>query len=324
MTTETIETNATVSNLETVEINEVDIVQALTVLPEQKTALDVFKNENNEAEIILSRVKDHFSSLVFDMNTAKGRAECRAQAALIRKIKAKMEEIGKAEAAELKLLPKKVDTTRNFFKDKFEELAIAVRAPLTAYEAEEERKKAEEKAKKEAEELKKEIERCHEEALQMNELFDLKREQERVKAEQDKKAAEEKLQREAEDKARAEAKYQADLKIQEAENDKLRAQQKAAETERKTQEAIDEANKKAQAEIARLKKEQEDAENARLAKEKAEKEAEDARKANEDHRRTINRAAVVSLEDQGLDYDTAVKILKAIVKGEVAHVTVNY
>ncbi|MFN7073813.1 hypothetical protein ACK4QV_19760, partial [Proteus mirabilis] len=113
---------------------------------------------------------------------------------------------GKAVVDKLKELPKKVDASRKIFRDELDALSTEIRKPLTEWEAQE-------KAREEAEALKKQIEVDHEEALQMNELFDLSKAEEELK----RIAREQELKRQAADQARLEAERKAQQDLEAAE-----------------------------------------------------------------------------------------------------------
>ena len=51
---------------------------------------------------------------------------------------------------------------------------------------------------------------------------------------------------------------------------------------------------------------------------------EEARKANIEHQRTINRKVVEILQSAGLDKEKSIDVLKAIIKANSAYITINY
>ena len=176
------------------------------VVIEQATALDLFTAPEK-----VNQMLEHIKSLA--------------------QTKTYIDKEGKAVVDKLKELPKKVDASRKIFRDELDALSTDIRKPLTEWEAQE-------KAREEAEALKKQIEVDHEEALQMNELFDLR------KAEEERKriAREEEMKRQAAEQARLEAERKAQQEIEAA----ARREREAKEAEKREKEkALRRARKRA-------------------------------------------------------------------------------
>lgn len=106
------------------------------------------------------------------------------------------------------------------------------------------------------------------------------------------------------------------------------AEEKAAREQerikREAQEAIEKANQ--DAEYARQKAEFAAAEERKkIEREQEEKRlADEARAANQEHRKAINRDVLASLQSLGVDDATARAVITAIVKGEVKHLFIQY
>ncbi|EOV2303344.1 hypothetical protein ACODNE_004608, partial [Yersinia enterocolitica] len=260
--------------------------------------------------------------------------------------------------AELKARPALIDANRRKFRDEMDKIAVAIRKPVTDWEAEQERLAAEAAYAamwQEAHEMDARItaeraankESDHEMALLMNDAFD--------RAQADKKAEDERLQKERDDRIAAEAaakvkrdadlaaqqereasaRREAELKLQaeQAERDRvalvLKAEQDKkdaiAKAEREKQEAIAAEQRKAQEEADRIKREAQQKEDARLAEEKRVADEAAARAANEAHRKTVGTAVVNGLiEHAGLTREQAIVTLCAIKDSKIPHTNIHY
>lgn len=197
-----------------------------------------------------------------------------------------------------------------------------------------------------AAELARRVESDHEVALLMNDKFDRDVADAKAEAERQQKAHEEELkrqaveqaQREAEEKIQREreaaAKREADLKAQaeqdkrdreaadrKAEQDRIDA---AAKAEREKQEAIAAEQLKAKLEAERIQREAKQKEDDRLAEDKRIADEAAARAANVEHKRAINQQAVADLVAAGIAEGCAVQCVKAIAKGQVSAIQINY
>lgn len=138
----------------------------------------------------------------------------------------------------------------------------------------------------------------------------------------------ERIEREAEERARvaAEAKAKADQEAAQRREIEARMAQERAEREAeaaKQREAQAKADAAAQAE--RAAQAAAEAERQRIADEQAAAEAEKAaREADQEHRASINRAALSDLMAADLDEATAKRALIAIITGKVRHVGIRY
>ncbi|HCB1932624.1 TPA: cell envelope biogenesis protein TolA [Proteus mirabilis] len=308
------------------------------VVIEQATALDLFtapEKVNQMLEHIKSLAEEERKELDSDFSVAKNRKAFASLAYKVAQTKTYIDKEGKAVVDKLKELPKKVDASRKIFRDELDALSIDIRKPLTEWEAQE-------KAREEAEALKKQIEVDHEEALQMNELFDLR------KAEEERKriAREEEMKRQAAEQARLEAERKAQQEIEAAAKREREAKEAAERAEREKQEAIQRAEqaakeakekaerdaKEAQERAEREKqlaieaerKKAQEAEQARLAEEERKRQEEAKRQADKEHRRKYNQETLQALVSNGFDEKLATEFIKLVASKQIPHMTMNY
>ncbi|WP_368890407.1 cell envelope biogenesis protein TolA [Morganella morganii] len=308
------------------------------VVIEPATALDLF-TAPDKVQVLLSGIREKAraeqAQLDTDLSKAKNRDAIKSLAYKVTQSKTYIDKAGKAVVDELKELPKKVDASRKQCRDELDALSEEIRKPVTDWEDAE-------KARVAAEELARQIERDHEEALQMNELHDLRKaEEERKRIEHEneiKRQAAEQARIEAEQKAQRDREA-AELKAkQEREAAELKARQEveaAAKREREAREAQERAEREKQEAIAKAEREKlaaveaerrkaEEAERARLAEIERQKQEELKRQANKEHQRQFNREALQALIAAGFDDSTATKFLELVIKGEVPHLSMNY
>lgn len=308
------------------------------VVIEQATALDLFtapEKVNQMLEHIKSLAEEERKELDSDFSVAKNRKAFASLAYKVAQTKTYIDKEGKAVVDKLKELPKKVDASRKIFRDELDALSTDIRKPLTEWEAQE-------KAREEAEALKKQIEVDHEEALQMNELFDLR------KAEEERKriAREEEMKRKAAEQARLEAERKAQQEIEAAARREREAKEAAERAEREKQEAIQraeqaakEAKEKAerdakeaqeraerekQLSIEAERKKAQEAEQARLAEEERKRQEEAKRQADKEHRRKYNQETLQALVSNGFDEKLATEFIKLVASKQIPHMTMNY
>ncbi|HHJ1229937.1 TPA: cell envelope biogenesis protein TolA [Proteus mirabilis] len=308
------------------------------VVIEQATALDLFtapEKVNQMLEHIKSLAEEERKELDSDFSVAKNRKAFASLAYKVAQTKTYIDKEGKAVVDKLKELPKKVDASRKIFRDELDALSTDIRKPLTEWEAQE-------KAREEAEALKKQIEVDHEEALQMNELFDLR------KAEEERKriAREEEMKRQAAEQARLEAERKAQQEIEAAARREREAKEAAERAEREKQEAIQraeqavkeakekaerdakEAHERAEREkqlaIEAERKKAQEAEQARLAEEERKRQEEAKRQADKEHRRKYNQETLQALVSNGFDEKLATEFIKLVASNKIPHMTMNY
>ncbi|WVJ25704.1 cell envelope biogenesis protein TolA [Proteus mirabilis] len=290
---------------------------------------------NQMLEHIKSLAEEERKELDSDFSVAKNRKAFASLAYKVAQTKTYIDKEGKAVVDKLKELPKKVDANRKIFRDELDALSTDIRKPLTEWEAQE-------KAREEAEALKKQIEVDHEEALQMNELFDLR------KAEEERKriAREEEMKRQAAEQARLEAERKAQQEIEAAARREREAKEAAERAEREKQEAIQRAEqaakeakekaerdaKEAQERAEREKqlaieaerKKVQEAEQARLAEEERKRQEEAKRQADKEHRRKYNQETLQALVSHGFDEKLATEFIKLVASNKIPHMTMNY
>ncbi|HHH1797812.1 TPA: hypothetical protein ACPZFV_004344 [Yersinia enterocolitica] len=331
---------------------------ALVTLPAEKVDLEVALLNDKFIDELIDNVRKTAGSVVGDLKTTKGRGVYITMADQVRKSKTAFEVRAKELVAELKARPALIDANRRKFRDEMDKIAVAIRKPVTDWEAEQERLAAEAAYAamwQEAHEMDARItaeraankESDHEMALLMNDAFD--------RAQADKKAEDERLQKERDDRIAAEAaakvkrdadlaaqqereasaRREAELKLQaeQAERDRvalvLKAEQDKkdaiAKAEREKQEAIAAEQRKAQEEADRIKREAQQKEDARLAEEKRVADEAAARAANEAHRKTVGTAVVNGLiEHAGLTREQAIVTLCAIKDSKIPHTNIHY
>ncbi|EKQ1113554.1 cell envelope biogenesis protein TolA [Morganella morganii] len=308
------------------------------VVIEPATALDLF-TAPDKVQVLLSGIREKTLAeqalLDTDLSKAKNRDAIKSLAYKVTQSKTYIDKAGKAVVDELKELPKKVDASRKQCRDELDALSEEIRQPVTAWEDAE-------KARVAAEELVKQIERDHEEALQMNELHDLRKaEEERKRIEHEneiKRQAAEQARIEAEQKAQRDREA-AELKAkQEREAAELKARQEveaAAKREREAREAQERAEREKQEAIAKAEREKlaaveaerrkaEEDERARLAEIERQKQEELKRQADTVHRAKVNNQAMQDLIAAGIPEDCAKACIIAIAKGSVSSVKINY
>lgn len=308
------------------------------VVIEQATALDLFtapEKVNQMLEHIKSLAEEERKELDSDFSVVKNRKAFASLAYKVAQTKTYIEKEGKAVVYKLKELPKKVDANRKIFRDELDALSTDIRKPLTEWEEQE-------KAREEAEALKKQIEVDHEEALQMNELFDLR------KAEEERKriAREEEMKRQAAEQARLEAERKARQEIEaaarrereakeaaeRAEREKQEAIQRAEQAakeakekaERDAKEALERAEREKQLAIESERKKAREAEQVRLAEEERKRQEEAKRQADKEHQKTVNNKAMQDLIDAGIPEECAKNCIIAIAKNLVSNVKIHY
>lgn len=309
------------------------------VVIEQATALDLFtapEKVNQMLAHIKTLAEEERKELDSDLSVAKNRKAFASLAYKVTQTKTAIDKAGKLVVDDLKELPKKVDAARKLFRDELDTLSDDIRKPLTEYELEE-------KAREEAEALKKQVEIDHEEALQMNELFDLRKAEE----ERQRIAREEELKRQAAEQARLEAERKAQQEIEAAAQREREAKEAQERAEREKHEAIQHAEQKAkeakekaerdakeaqeraerekQAAIEAERKKAIEAEQARLAEEQRKHQEDAKRQADIEHQRTFNREAVSDLVENGFfNEEMAIEFIKLVKKNKIRHITINY
>lgn len=304
---------------------------------ESVNALEVFTG--GKLDDLLRRIREEATSLVPNLKTVAGRKEIASIAYKVSQSKTAIDAAGKALVADLKKQTGDIDSARKKARDTLDALRDEVRQPLTDWEAEQERIErerieAEERAKAEAEAARlaeiarrEEEIRAREEAVRAAEAAEQKRvADEKAKLEQQEREA--RLQAEAAENAKREAAAAVERAEREAREATDRAAREAAEAEQRAKDAAARAEReKAEAVAAAERRAQEEADRAereRQAQADAQRKADEARAADVEHRRSINRAAVAALVALGIEDETAAAVITAIVQGKVPAVAIRY
>lgn len=304
---------------------------------ESVNAVEVFTGGG--LDDLLARIRAEAVTLVPNVKTVAGRKEIASIAYKVSRSKTAIDDAGKALVADLKKQTGDIDSARKKARDTLDALRDEVRKPLTDWEAEQERiererVEAEERARAAAEEArlaelarKEEEIRAREEAVRAAE----EAERQRVAAEQaerERVEREARLQAEAAENAKREAAAAVERAEREAREATERAAREAAEAEQRAKDAAERAEReKAEAVAAAERRAQEEAERAereRQAQADAQRKADEARAADVEHRRSINRAAMAALIAHGISEDDAATVITAIVQGKVPAVAIRY
>lgn len=274
------------------------------IVIEKKDAMAVFTNRELITPLLLKI--EEAAKIDEDVTTEKGRKAIASMAYKVAQSKSYIEGHGKELAAELKEIPKLVDSNRKYAKDFLDDLRDRVRKPLDDWEA-----------AKAAEELKAKIEEDHEMALLIHRDWTEKAAAEAERIAQERIELERKMREAAElaakEKAEADAKaaiIAAETRALDAERAALKAQELAKlEIERERLKALEDAQRKV-------------SEEKRLI---AERDAAEERiKQNKEHRRSIHCTARDSLVSFGIQEDVATALVIAIAKDEISCLRVVY
>lgn len=304
---------------------------------ESVNAVEVFTGGG--LDDLLARIRAEAVTLVPNVKTVAGRKEIASIAYKVSRSKTAIDDAGKALVADLKKQTGDIDSARKKARDTLDALRDEVRKPLTDWEEEQarierERAEAEERARSEAEAARlAEIARKEEEIRAREEAVRAAEEAERQRvaaeqAERERVEREARLQAEAAENAKREAAAAVERAEREAREATERAAREAAEAEQRAKDAAEKAEReKAEAVAAAERRAQEEAERAereRQAQADAQRKADEARAADVEHRRSINRAAMAALIAQGISEDDAATVITAIVQGKVPAVAIRY
>ena len=307
------------------------------LISQKVTAVQLFTEKGLDP--VLKQIKAEIDKFTPNIETAKGRKEIISFARKIASSKVFIDKAGKELNADIKAKAKLIDTERKRARDTLDKWRDEVRKPVTEFE--------------EAERIKIEKERLleifnmdHEEALEMDDLFNREKalalkeaeiakvEEEKRQKDEDERLAKEQLERDERLKKEAaeKARRDAEAKIQHEKDEKERIKreaQEAAEIAKRDKIAAEE-RAKLEKEIAiqkakdGAKAEAQKKEQQRLAQEKAEKEAAEKKAANKRHQANINNKILDAFNTLEIPKDTAKKIVIAVCQGNIPHMTINY
>jgi len=311
---------------------------------EKITALEVFNT--GYAETLVGAIEAEVRSFIPDLKTDKSRKEIASLSAKVSKSKVLLDGLGKNLVAAEKEKLKLVDSERKMIRDRLDALRDEARKPLTEWENAEKAKIESERVAKEMLEAyeqalveddlinrQKEIERKEEEYRQHEADKLAKEEAERVKAERielDKEIAAKAVEDEKKkaDELWAKEKAEAEQKIIDAkaavELERLKAKEAAEKAETDKLEAIKAAEQKAADNAKAVERERQAAADKEKAEVAAVAAAASKKAANKKHQATINNGILSKLEAIGVDNETAKKLITAIVKKEIANLSINY
>ena len=283
---------------------------------------------SQDIDTCLKAIEDDAINFVGDSTTAAGRKAIIAKAASVASAKVIIDNVGKMLNEERKRLTDIVNADRKKARDFLDDLKVKVRKPVTEWEAAEEKRI-------ESERLAVEIEMDWESALSEDDLFDRQKEVERKEAElaaiEEEKLAKEraeqeekerieyeaKIAKEAKERAEREAEEKIEAEKQRVIDEKNRAKEAADRAERDKKEALERAEREKQEAIELAKREEQErvAEEKRIADKKAKHHA---------HRTKINREALESFIENGIEEKQAKEIITMIAHGKIKNITLNY
>ena len=342
----------------TKEIKALTVTQDYAVTVTMKEGLTAFFADGKNLDELYAGIEKTARGLVADPLTKEGASQIKGCARQLASLKKKIDDIGKDVVAELKDLPKKIDANRKKFRDSMEALQDDIRRPVTEIENREDEIEGIKNthvrlAGANFDQLKAEID-----AIRAIPLTEDKWHESLEKAtaaiEGEAKALA--LLMDAALKREAEARELEELRKKREEAERIIREQKIKEeAERKARE---EAEAKAAAENARLKREKEEAERRAAEAEKAAREARENANAAApqpapatmtktlspatasrpsawtQEQKDVNNAVVAAIAailpqhlagftDKG--YELAAKaVVKAVLTGKIAHLKVEY
>jgi colicin import membrane protein len=330
---------------------------------EQNVIVQAFNGEGG-IQAIVEQIKSQIGSIVPDVSTAKGRKEIASLAHKVAKTKTAIDAEGKKLKEQYTVITNKIDADRKYARDSLDAERDRIRQPLTDWEnAEKERVQKHladiekikdfahpsvisemtaeriadqirmlevleicplfEEYEQEAKLAKFETLEALRTALVAREKYEAEQAEleafeqaERIRWQKD---HDERIAREATEKAQREAEEKARLEAERVQREKLEAEQREARLKAEKEAAELRAVQAAENERKRIKAEQ-------FAKAEADRKAEEARLANVEHRRVINREAFDAIQALCLGIPEAQikELIGAIAKNQVPHVSIKY
>lgn len=296
-------------------------------------------------DIVLEYIREQVGDVVSDVSTAKGRTEIKSNAYKIARSKTILDDAGKAYAAELKAKVKGIDGNRRTLRESLDQMRDEIRKPVDDWEAKEKERTDEISSNinqlvfagqsegtshalgkilatvKDTEITEADFgDRQGDAAIQKDiAVSNLERAIEVAKKTEDdakeltrlrQQTAEQEAQqrlRDAEDAARKEAEEVAQARVDQAEKEASDALEAAERAKEEAAEAIETARKETEAKELRIKEEA------------------DARAADVEHRRKVNKAAVDALVEWGSMFEGQARdVVTLIAAGRIPNVTINY
>lgn len=305
----------------------------LTVI-ENTNAIDVFKDAGS-IDSLVQQARDFVDGFEHDLSTQAGRKRTASLAAKVASYKVKLDELGKDLVADWKSKSKAVDTGRKQLRDALDELKLEARKPLTEWEAEQAQIEAENQARIKAEELAKEVNVAQELALLMDAEFNRKQAEEKQRIEQQRIKYEENLKHQAAEQERMRVESEARMREESIRQDKQLAEQRELHAKQLAEQAeqrriVAEKQAALNAELAEKRRldDIEQTKQQEITRQKQEAERQELerrqREADIENQAKVNNEIASSLLNAGITLDQAKLITKALAKGLVPHVVVNY
>ncbi len=259
--------------------------------------------------------------IVPDLTTEEGRKLIASTAYKVARSKTAIDAVGKGMVEDWKKQAKVIDGLRKHSWDTLETLQADVRKPLTEWETEQ--KRIEQEAI-EAARIRREAEIAEREAKVAA--------AEKAEADRLAKIESDRLQAERDETIRADAERAAAAKIEQARQDAIDAEARREREAVAAQQAAHDAAIKAEADKAEAVRRAEALaaqqaaarEQARLAVEAEQREADEKRAANVKHRAAINRKALAALVENNVDEAEGKRILGLIANGKIPAVSIAY
>ncbi|NOU05330.1 MAG: hypothetical protein HOO99_04025 [Hyphomicrobiaceae bacterium] len=315
-----------------------------------KDAYAVFTGGEDAIKPTLHLIKEKIDAFAGDITTPAGRKAIASFAYSITRSKTHIDDVGKKLTDVAKEIPKKIDANRKFARDTLDKWKEDVRAPLTAWEAEQ--KKRDDNIKGQLQEWQSLLTDAAERSSEV--IRDRLAEVEAVELIEDNFGdyLEAAIEIRGEAVSSLKAKLDSAIKREQdaaelAELRKLRAdidaqKKKEADAERDEvlrQEGVRAAEARAEAQLAKerqeaAKREQElkdiadraeqKARDELAAKQKREADEQAKREADKNHRAAVNRSAMEAFVAAGIATKAARTAVELIVRGEVPNVSINY
>ncbi len=290
----------------------------IALAPIENVGIELF-TEEGLLETTLDNIKTQALSIVYvdDVTTEQGRKDRKAVAYIVARSKTTIEAFGKDHVADLKAKAKVFDDMRKLSREYLGDVQTTILEPVKEYLEEQERRAAAaaEKAQDEADEV---------EAYDMHDLW-LREEKVRL-AQEEINEAQRIIEREKRDQEVREEAVEAErlrneeklrqekLRRENAENEQKAAGERAnLERERQEKLAIHDREEAITKERERIEREQ-------LEKEEAERLASE----DKEHQQTVNRGALESLIEWGVEEENAKIVLRLIIADRIPQIKMAY